>query len=243
MRKNFFYKTGLDVTNDKQMFEFLKNHFMYDTMNSWNGSRSIANNVKVYKLALDGDCWQALSLLSKDEYYAVNMMIEDWEYEHKGYRVGFNGRSGGYLVLYNGNNTCNILPDLIVDNDYNEFKDYCKEYYRGVKHYRPLLKEYVKLVRDFDKLCDDIREYVNELSTTNFALDSLFEVVEMFNDCYREDLNYLKFSELKVESGKVYIGEIKKLKCLYEVFERLADYKDYDLNLVVEDNYVYFEQN
>ena len=28
------------------------------------------------------------------------MMIEDWEAEHEGYEVSFNGRSGGYLVLY-----------------------------------------------------------------------------------------------------------------------------------------------
>lgn len=26
-----FYKKGLDITNTKQMFEFLRNHYMYDT--------------------------------------------------------------------------------------------------------------------------------------------------------------------------------------------------------------------
>ena len=31
-----FYKTGVDITNDKQMFNFLKDHFTYPTMNSWN---------------------------------------------------------------------------------------------------------------------------------------------------------------------------------------------------------------
>ena len=29
-----FYKTGVDITNDRQMFEFLKGHFEYPTMNS-----------------------------------------------------------------------------------------------------------------------------------------------------------------------------------------------------------------
>ena len=42
-----FYKKGIDITNAKQMFEFLKGHYMYDTMNSWNGLKSIANNVKI----------------------------------------------------------------------------------------------------------------------------------------------------------------------------------------------------
>ena len=49
-----FYKTGVDITNDKQMFNFLKNHFEYYTCNSWNGLRSVANNVKLYNLDLSG---------------------------------------------------------------------------------------------------------------------------------------------------------------------------------------------
>ena len=45
-----FYKTGIDITNDKQMFNFLKNHFEYWTMNSWNRLSSVANKVKLYDL-------------------------------------------------------------------------------------------------------------------------------------------------------------------------------------------------
>ena len=47
-----FYKKGVDISNTKSMYNFLKNHEKYDTLNSWNGLKSIANNVKVYNLKL-----------------------------------------------------------------------------------------------------------------------------------------------------------------------------------------------
>ena len=63
--------------NDKEMFEFLKEHFTYNTMNSWNGLESIANNVKVYNLGLEGDCWKALDKAQQDDYDEINWMIRD----------------------------------------------------------------------------------------------------------------------------------------------------------------------
>ena len=159
-----FYKTGIDLRNDKQMFNFLKEHFSYSTLNSWNGLKSIANNVKLYNLNLTGDWSTALNALEKDDYFDVNMMIEDWEADHPNYKVGFNGRSGGYLVLYNKDNNCNVLPDYIVDGDYEDYKQYIKDYYGTLKDNRSNLRYLTELVRDFDKLCDDIRDYVDELS-------------------------------------------------------------------------------
>ena len=79
---NYFYKKGIDITNDKQMFNFLKDHFTYYTMNSWNGLNSIANNVKVYKLQLDGDCYAVLDFLNNEEYFSINCMIEDYKLLH-----------------------------------------------------------------------------------------------------------------------------------------------------------------
>lgn len=35
-----FYKK-INMNNNKEMFEFLKEHFTYWTMNSWNGLKSI----------------------------------------------------------------------------------------------------------------------------------------------------------------------------------------------------------
>ena len=238
---DYFYKKGIDITNDKQMFNFLKDHFTYYTMNSWNGLNSIANNVKIYKLNLSGDCYTALTFLQNEEYCTINCMIEDWEAEHKGYGVGFNGRSGGYLVLYNNDNNRSVLPDEI-DNceDYEEYKRYCKEYYGSVKANRSDLVKTVKLVQDFDKLCDDLRDYCNELSVKNFAQEALEEVVDCFNANYYDDLTYLGYSELEIKDGRVYIGEIIQLDSLYEAFCRLANKKDLGYKLEKEGNFVKF---
>lgn len=244
MTKHHFYKTGLDITNTKEVFNFLKNHFTYDTMNSWNCLQSIANNVKVFNLGLDGDCYVALNLLQLDDYATINYMIEYWEYTHEGYSVGFNGRSGGYLVLYGANNNGNILPDCIVDNDYEEFKEYCKEYWGGVKYYKSELKDYVKLVQDFDKLCDEIRVYVNELSIANYELDELNKLVNKFNCYYEADLDYLELNKLVIDdSGKVYVGEITKLRCMNKAFIDLSDRSEYGLELVFENDYAYYKRS
>ena len=93
-------------TNDKQtMFNFLNKHFRYYTINSWNQSTSYAHNMKIYKLNVPRDIEDKLyEMLDCDEVYdEINMLIDDFNYDHDyKYQAGFNGRSGGYLVLYNG---------------------------------------------------------------------------------------------------------------------------------------------
>lgn len=217
-----FYQKGIDITNAKQMWNFLHDHYQYYTMNSWNGIKSIANNVKVYNLKLSGNCYNALTFLQDDDYFTVNMMISDWEADHPNYRVGFNGRSGGYLVLYNDGNSKSILPCII--EDFDSYEDF-KSWYR-VKDYLYDLREYTKLVQDFDKLCDQLRDYVNTLSTKDFAAMALERTVDLFNENYYDDLAYLGYDELVVRDGKVDISEIHQLSCLYEAFCRLANKKD-----------------
>lgn len=175
MKRNFFYQPNIDITNAKQMFEFLNNHYMYDTLNSWNNLESIANNVKLYNLNLDGDWCEALSFIFDEGDLGglqniINDMIYDWEYDHPKYQVGFNGRSSGYIVLYNKDNCRNILPDCLMADTYEKWKRSIKEswYDECIKDYIPMLREYTKLVRDFDRLCDDIRLVVNEYSKLNF---------------------------------------------------------------------------
>ena len=220
-----FYKTGVDITNDKQMFNFLKNHFEYYTCNSWNGLCSIANNVKLYNLDLTGDWCVTLSLLEADDYDTINMIIHDWEREHPGYCVGFNGRSGGYLVLGNRGNARHVLHEDILNNDdYEEYKQYCREYYGSVKANRSVLVEYTKLVQDFDRLCDDLRDYCDHLSNSSFEILEMQKAVEDFNYQYYPDLDYLEFQELVCdEQGIVDLSEILNLRCLADAFLRLAD--------------------
>lgn len=231
-----FYKTGVDITNDKQMFNFLKDHFRYATMNSWNGVYSIANNVKVHRLNLSGDCWTALNLLNNGEYDTLNWIIKDWEREHPGYVVGFNGRSGGYLVLYNADNRGDVLPCSITDNDnYSQYKEWCRYYGYTVKENRFELQMFTKLVRDFDRLCDDLRAYVDELSQLKFEVVEMEKSVEEFNDTYADDLAYLGFEELEMsETGEVDVSEIYQLQCLIEAFQRLADRTDSGYRLVYD---------
>lgn len=236
-----FYKTGIDITNDKQMFNFLKNHFQYYTMNSWNRQKSIAHNVKIYNLRLSGDHWTALTFLQDEDYFTVNQMIEDWEADHPNYRVGFNGRSGGYLVLYPAQRCDCVLSDDVDESEtYEEYKRYCREYYGSVKANRYDLVQMVQLVQDFDRLCDEIRDYVDELSNRNFLIEAMKESVERFNEQYAEDLEYLGFDPLAVELDKVDISEISQVVSLYEAFIRVASKRDLGYRIERDTDYVYY---
>lgn len=223
-----FYKTGVDITNDKQMFNFLRDHFEYYTLNSWNGLKSIANKVKLYNLDLTGDWCVALSLLEAGEYDTISMMIMDWEREHPGYEVHFNGRSGGYLVLTNKGSNLHVLPKEVTDSvDYEDYKSYCRNYFYSVKSNRDMLVAYVTLVRSFDKLCDELRDYCDQLSRQSFEITEMQRAVNEFNDDYCGDLEYLDFQCLKMDAdGCVDLSEICQLTCLREAFTRIANRKD-----------------
>ena len=222
-----FYKPGIDITNDKQMFNFLKNHFEYPTMNSWNRLYSVANNVKLYNLGLSGDWTTVHSLLNNGEYDTINCMAYDWQLEHKDYEVYFNGRSGGYLVLKSTTRNDHVLPDCIVYADtYEDYKEYCRDNYGSVKANRDELVYYTTLVQDFDKLCDELRDYCDELSQLSFEAIEMEKAVERFNYNYEDDLELLGFSPLVCEGGVVNISDIMTLQCLKEAFYRVADRSD-----------------
>ena len=234
-----FYIKGIDITNDKQMFEFINNHFRYYTANSWNRGRSIAHNVKIYNLCLSGDHWTALTFLQDDDYFVVNMMIEDWETEHRGYKVGFNGRSGGYLVLYNAAGG-SAIPDTLDYDNYEDYKADMRDYYGSVKANRNELRDFVKVVQDFDRLCDEIRDYVDDLSNRNFMIEAMRESVERFNEQYSEDLEYLGFDPLYLELDKVDCSEILQVVSLYEAFIRVASKRDLGYRIERDGDYVYY---
>lgn len=99
------FSKKVDLRSREAMVEFLTSHFRYNTMNSWNNSTSYAHNVKIYNLGLtkeqEDKAWDMVGI---DEFYdEINWLIRDWNVEHNyEWQVGFNGRSGGYLVLYQG---------------------------------------------------------------------------------------------------------------------------------------------
>ena len=215
-----FYKTGVDITKEKSMWYFLKNHFTYSTMNSWNGMKSIAHNVKLYNLKLDGDWTVALQFLHDEmDTGCLQLFIDDeireFSRENPGYVVGFNGRSGGYLVLYNSDNYRTILPDCVEQYDtYEDFKLDCKDYGYRIKDYYRELREVTLVVREFDKLCDRIRDLVNDYSTRSFGDSKLEEVVERFYNEYGDDLDELGLEGPEYMSGKIKLNNVADYKSL-----------------------------
>ena len=98
----YFYR-AVDGRSRKSMTEFLSQHFRYDTMNSWNGATSYAHCVKLHRLGLAAsDYDKAYDLLATEEVRdAWQAVIDEFTEEQAGRAtVSFNGRSGGYLVLY-----------------------------------------------------------------------------------------------------------------------------------------------
>ena len=99
------FHTPVDLRSRKAMTEFLSGHRRYFTMNSWNGATSYANCVKVHRLGLTpAQLERAWDLLEMPEvFHAIRTGFYRWsEARNWEWSIGFNGRSSGYLVLYNG---------------------------------------------------------------------------------------------------------------------------------------------
>lgn len=160
----YFDKTK-GVISLSQKFKYIQNHFTYWTMNSWNGLKSIANNVKLYNLGLTKEQEDKLWDLESADPYGYWDFINDCLREEcncSGLNVGFNGRSSGYLVLYDTDaNGCAVRGDYW---DYDSYKDWVKDYAEGYDYraaqsdVRYMIEKDFDLVRSFDQLCDTMRE-------------------------------------------------------------------------------------
>lgn len=103
-RRRLFYKR-IDLRSRSAMIDYLTNHFRYPTMNSWNRSTSYACNLKVCELGLDHDIVdKLLDMIGIPEFYdRLRDLTEAFGRRHRyEWQAGWNGRSGGYLVLYQG---------------------------------------------------------------------------------------------------------------------------------------------
>lgn len=100
-----FFSQCVDKRSRTDMIAYLSNHFRYSTMNGWNCSTSYACNMKLYNLGLDRETENKLwNLIQVPEFYdrlrdVINMFDQQHDYL---WQAGWNGRSGGYLVLYQG---------------------------------------------------------------------------------------------------------------------------------------------
>jgi len=100
------YHKQVDKRYRESMIKFLKNHFRYNAMNSWNRSTSYANNIKLHNVDkpadIDRDIWWELLWISEWQD-KLSDLLEDFGRRHEWqWQAGINGRSGGYLVLYKG---------------------------------------------------------------------------------------------------------------------------------------------
>lgn len=219
-----FYTTGVDIANTKSMWNFLKEHFTYHTMNSWNYGRSVAHNVKVHRLNLEGDWWNVLRYLNDEaDSGCLQMFIDDeireFESDNPYYEVFFNGRSGGYLVLCEKRGHKSVLPDCVDNYDtYEEFKKDCRYYSERVIDYIHELRDAVEIVREFDKLCDRLRDIVNDFSKKSFDADKLEYAIERFLDEYGDDLANLGLEGPVMEADRVKLNDLANYRTFMHCF-------------------------
>lgn len=154
-----FYKE-VNTTSKEEMVNFLRNHFRYYTMNSWNGLTSYANNVKLHNLGLTyRQLEKAYDMLISYESEDIDTSlytqrihdVKETFNQETGYQMDFNGRSGGYLVLYDTNEKGETLVRSIDDSE--DFEDWEIED----------LQERVKLVSALDKCCDEMRNVLLDI--------------------------------------------------------------------------------
>lgn len=109
-----------------EMTAFLKKHFRYHTMSSWNRSTTYANTIKLYNIDrpkdIDQDRWWDMLGISEWQE-KLSDLLDDFGRQHNWiWQAGINGRSGGYVVLYQGG----IQP--------SGYKSYCT--HCGQKNYQ-----------------------------------------------------------------------------------------------------------
>ena len=132
----------------------------YWTMNSWNGSESLAYNLKIYNV-IDKDLQDKVyEMLGLDELYDdINALIREFDWFHNyEWQAGFNGRSGGYLVLYKGgikDSRPYSRPGLNIEDD--EVPTHVKKAFRKlaldiVKHTEYMAKHYVVAEEEITKI-------------------------------------------------------------------------------------------
>jgi len=100
-----FYQE-ININKRGAMIAFLKHHARYDTLHAWNQSTSYANCIKLHKLVkpddIAEDIWWELFTLPQWHEVLSDLLEAFGRKYHWQWQAGINGRSGGYIVLYQG---------------------------------------------------------------------------------------------------------------------------------------------
>jgi len=168
----------VDTQSREAMIEYLAGHFRYYTMGSHNLSTSYAHNMKIYEAGFGEVESKVFELIECEEYWwQINDLVALFAEEHSyTWQAGFNGRSSGYLVLYQGKGKDGVYCGRGVDQG-EDFADWDMDQ----------LRDRVKLIRDFDRLAEDI----------------LLETVRMARDYKVVDEEY---TEVKTRKALVEVG-------------------------------------
>lgn len=198
-KKKFFNKTNKNMSL-RQKFEYIHNHFYYYTMNSWNKSKSLANNVKIYNLPLTTEQKNKFFDLYCDEslidelYFHINGILEDFASENE-FEIAFNGRSGGYLVAYNKRNNGFVCRESVIDED---CIDNCS--YEAMIEYFMEFKGW---------------SFRDSQAEAKSIIERNFAICVLFDDCCDDVLNELKYllDNARVEEEEIVVS--KKVKVLH----------------------------
>lgn len=184
--KIFYSK--VDMRSRKDMTQFLYEHYRYSTMNGWNNATSYANKVKIHSVIPHSLTDKVYEMMEAEGFYDdINFILDDWATENDySYQAGFNGRSSGYIVMYEGykkksehksvctncrqrnfkeatptDKKCGVChQDTRVNHTFYDIGTYPGKSIDQGEDFSDWsmnsLRERVKLVQSFDKMCDDV---------------------------------------------------------------------------------------
>lgn len=114
--------------NKKEIIQYLKNHFRYNTMSSWNGVTSYANQIKAHRIdATREETKQIFEMLNVENSFnasGFNEILKEFSSRHHHeYKIGANGRSGGYLVLYHSKKSKSEHKSICTNCGQKNFKE------------------------------------------------------------------------------------------------------------------------
>ena len=191
--KTFFQK--VDMRSRGEMVSFLKNHFRYNTMNSWNRSTSYANCLKINSLGLQSDIVDKLyEMIGMDSFYKeINKLIYQFDFDHNyQWQCGFNGRSSGYLVLYTGG----------YEN--SEHKSYCTDC--GQKNFKLAPPESFTSVEEQLRVYANLKNYWVE----EVIYDSFFKQLPELQLSKDKCLEIITDEKRQIKNGKGEYTETNK---------------------------------
>lgn len=161
-----FFGQEVNTDSREDMVKFLTDHFRYYTMSSINRTTSYAQKVKIFDLGLTKEQEvKAFDIIFDEDIDASDCeremrnvlegFAEQWNYK---WGISFNGRQGGYLVLYK--------TELQDDGDITWYPGKGIDQYEDFEEFTDQeLDERVELVIDFDRACDEVRDvlvdYIN----------------------------------------------------------------------------------